>query len=248
MLVGASNLTLLLPHLVRRAPVARLAVRAGHGRALTCRSRFLVRALPPSAPSPGADEAAPALPWALDRLLVMDLGLDVLYGASVQAVVEALERLIASAGEPPTMLIRPPVASVQRLDGVRFGLLRRLFFPGRAMPREVLIERLSQLDEALLDLAGRRSCQLSQWPERWVSADAIHLRLAARGEATQWLLERLAAGSAAGSAEEPPVPEGRPGGAFVRLRAWPERCSIGPLRLSRRQPCVETPEFELWVQ
>jgi hypothetical protein len=267
--LGASNLTLLLPHLVREAPSIRLKIRAGHGRALTRPSRFLIRALPASLlglERPQAHRArfavAPQNQTPADRIecvLVMDLGLDLLYGATVSEVSAGLDRLFEQHPAARTVVVRPPVSTVEGLSPLRFELFRRMFFPGHAVERTALLEALGGLDGELRERADRGQVQALAMPDSWLAADAIHLRRPHRGHAARWLLHALAGGLSSGreaadvdqeAAQARDVAPGDVARRFVllRLRAWPAQFSLGPWALSRRQPCLAKGAFELWLE
>lgn len=234
-LFGASNLTLLLPHLLRRGPRGTWLVHCGHGRALTVSSRFLVRGLPPSLRHGRWREVELD---AVRTALVMDLGLDLLYGASFENLRDGLRDLISDLPVVPT-LTAPPLESVRAIGVLRFELLRRLFFPGRSVERQHILAQLTDLANLLGEWESSGKIRLVKLDASYFGWDPIHVRRNRRGDLAHHLL---------GSFPEAAAREEQRLARSWRWRAWPERFTIAGFDFGRGQPCVRAGGIELWLR
>ena len=149
------------------------------------------------------------------RALVTDVGNDLLYGADVATtagwVGEALARLRARGAR--VALGGLPLASLARLGPLRFGLLRRLFYPHRSpLDHARLRARAPELDGALRAAAARAGCAFVEPRGEWYGWDPIHVRPGRRREAFEALLAPLGRG---GPGPAPPLP------SALRLLALP---------------------------
>ncbi len=150
------------------------------------------------------------------RALVTDVGNDLLYGADVATIAgwvdEALARLRARGAQ--VALAGLPLASLARLGPLRFGLLRRLFYPHRSpLDHARLRARAPELDGALRAAAARAGCAFVEPRADWYGFDPIHVRRGLRREAFETLLAPLGDGRPASG--PPPLP------ASWRLLALP---------------------------
>ncbi len=185
--LGASNLQRDLPTIAAAlsahvaAPLDVVAA-SGNGRAYGAWSRCAaIRALP------GIVECG--LWTALETgpqphyVVLTDIGNDLVYGASAEAVVagvttcvERLERL-----EPVhRVLVLPPVAEVAGLPPWRYRLAKRLLFPTHEMGHSVLVERLKRVEAELHVLADRYDMRVIQPKPEWYGVDPIHPKPAGR--------------------------------------------------------------------
>lgn len=144
--LGASNLTRMLPSLIRSAraaaesPVEVLAA-LGLGRSFGVTSRLLGRALP------GVDDCG--LWRALDRAapvpttaIVMDVGNDILYGFEVPTILEWVDRALARLRPRVDRLVLAGLPSgLQGVGRFRYGLVRTVIVPGCRVVRTDALRR-----------------------------------------------------------------------------------------------------------
>ena len=200
-LLGASNVAIAFPRLLealRGRAGERVEVMGafGHGRSYGLPSRVLGRELP------GIREcdlwaALEALPRAPSRAILTDVGNDLLFGASVATLVgwveECLDRLAAAGAR--TVLVLPPMASVERLPAWRYTLIRSLLFPGNRDSLGDTVARLRELRWQLQRLAEKRQLEIRDVQGSWFGLDPIHVRPLAQRRAWAELLEGWAEGA-----------------------------------------------------
>ncbi len=179
-LLGASNLTRGISTVVETSrrvwgwPLEILAA-MGHGRSYGATSRFLWRELPGIRDCGLWDSLArgPRLPTAA---LVTDIGNDLLYGSSVDAIAgwvgECFERL--AAAEARTVVTLLPLANLPTLSERRFRFFRALFVPGCDLNLETLIERAGDLNERVREMAAAKKIFFVEQPSAWYGFDPIH--------------------------------------------------------------------------
>lgn len=184
-LLGASNLTLSFPW-ARAAAIdaaggepAEVLVAAGLGRAYGLPSRILLRertAILDCGLWGDLAEAGRRRPLPLYALLT-DLGNDLAYGATATelaaAVNECLARLRALGATCAASTF--PVASLECLSPVRFGLLRAVLFPGHAITRPELLAEGREFNRLLREMCARAGCALTEIPSECFGLDHIHL-------------------------------------------------------------------------
>ena len=187
--IGASNLSRGLGRLVTasqhwsRGPVDLLAA-AGHGRSYGVNSRLWNRRLPSILGS--------GLWRSLDRLLsaavppsaqarvavVTDIGNDLLYGFSVQQLVDWVEETLGRLHERgfQIAMTRLPLASICQVGPIRYRLLKTLFVPSCPLSCAELITAAEETDAAVMQVAASLGVQALTQPGEWYGLDAMHLR------------------------------------------------------------------------
>jgi hypothetical protein len=200
-LLGASNLSRGLAIAVDEARAAlaaplELLAAPGRGRSYKLESRFLGRVLPGILDSglwTALEEAPPRPTWAL----LTDVGNDLAFGVEsariLEWVGESLDRVERARGravesDPPgergrTAITTLPLFNFEGLAPWKFAFWSRLFFPGRGLERERLLERARELDAGLRELARTRGLALVEARPEWYGADPIHVKLARRRDA-----------------------------------------------------------------
>ncbi len=234
--LGASNVSLgqralLRAVLSRRQAPVELLLADGFGRSYGLTSSVAGRSLPAILQC--------GLWQALERregrveALVTDVGNDLLYGADVPAiagwVAEALARLRARGAT--VVLAGLPLASLARLGPLRFGLLRRLFYPPSRLRFAQLRAQAPALDQALRTLAAQAGSAFVEPRPEWYGLDPVHVRPRGRQRAFEALLSPLPGGRR--GAPLPALP------STARLLALPpeRRWLFGRERL-RQQPAL----------
>lgn len=195
-LLGASNLKMGLPAVVRRlraaagGPVEILAA-CGHGRSYIQWSRifFGARALPAIVEC-GLWEALSGRPPLPTLALVMDVGNDLLYGPGTAEIATGfaacLERLTALGAEVVAMTL--PMVSLDKVSPLRYHAARTLLFPGRGEPWPALLERARDLDRRCRRSAAEQRARLVEPQEAWYGIDPIHFHGRRRRQAWDSIL------------------------------------------------------------
>ena len=181
-LLGASNLKMGLPRVVRRlhaiaeGPVDVLAA-CGHGRSYVQWSRILfgARGLP-GIVGCGLWKALAGRPPLPTVALVMDVGNDLLYGPATAEIAAAfatcLERLTALGAAVTTMTL--PMISLEKVSSLRYHCARTILFPGRGEPWGALLERARDLDRRCRQAAAAHGACLVEPQAGWYGVDPIH--------------------------------------------------------------------------
>jgi hypothetical protein len=181
-LLGASNLKMGLPRVVRRlravagGPVDVLAA-CGHGRSYVQWSQifFGARALPGIVDC-GLWKALAGRPSLPTLALVMDIGNDLLYGPATEEIAAAfaacLERLTVLGANVVTMTL--PMISLEKVSPLRYHTARTILFPGRGEPWAALLERARDLDRRCRRSAAGHGAHLVEPQASWYSIDPIH--------------------------------------------------------------------------
>jgi hypothetical protein len=191
-LLGASNIALAFPLIVRRlaagfAGPLEIFAAFGHGRSYCKWSRVLFRRLPgidrcglwAALGRAAAERPAPTL------AALTDVGNDLIYGSTPDVLLRHLEQCLAnlSPHRPELVVTRLPLASIERLSALRYHSTRAIFFPSTRVNWPTMLERARETDRALLNLADRFSARLIEQPLAWYGFDPIHIRNRRRNEA-----------------------------------------------------------------
>ncbi len=237
MLLGASNLSLGFREVLAAAsrrlgggPFEILAA-AGLGRSYGQWSRVLGRGLPGIVDC-GLWRAASRPATGPTYLLLSDIGNDIAYGATPEAIsawiTTCLDRLAASA--PRAVLVLPPVASIAALRPWQFLAVRTLLFPGRRISLAAARAATEELADRLERLAGERGIPAVTPGRGWYGFDGIHIRRRRRSEAWTGVLAGWQA---------PPGPDAgprRPARLAARASTAAERRTLLGVELERPQP------------
>lgn len=183
-LLGASNLTRAIGTVVATAgtawnePLDVLAA-MGFGRSYGMRTALLVRGLP-SILGCGLWQAMRERPELPTTALITDIGNDVLYHAPpaqiadwVRQCVDRLERFGARV-----VITQLPVCNFAALARWRYLFFRTVFMPMCRLPRDETVERATDLNERVEQLARERGIPLIEQNPAWYGLDPIHIRRA----------------------------------------------------------------------
>ena len=238
--LGASNLTRGFRVVVQSArllwgdPVEIVAA-LGHGRSYGMTSSFLARSLPGILQS-GLWQHLEQAERAPTRALVTDVGNDILYGASVEEILgwveECVRRLRSQGAE--LVMTDLPLASIDRLSGVRFRLFRSVLVPSCRLSLVQVVDRGLAVEEGLLRLAERTRVTMVKLRPEWYGFDPIHIRPGRWGEA--W--RAVFVGGAEQAGTPPALPGGRPLEWLRYYRAKPQRWQLAGVARQRRQPAL----------
>lgn len=192
--LGASNLTRGFQTVVSVARVAwgsdvEVIAALGHGRSYGARSRLVVRMLPSILES-SLWRDLESRPEAPTLGLVTDVGNDILYGFSADQtlawVEEGVRRLKRFARE--IVLTGLPLASIRRLSGPKFLLLRSVLVPSSRLSLAQAVERAEQVDAGLAQLASAQGIKFCPQNPAWYGFDPIHIRSSASRSAWRDIL------------------------------------------------------------
>ncbi len=182
-LLGASNLTRGISTVVRLAQAAvsqpaEFLIACGHGRSYGQDSTVLGRTLPGIAPC-GLWDALRALPPGPTRLLVTDVGNDLLYGAPPEQIADWVGACLAQLPRDDTRVAMTglPLAALATLQPWRFALLSRVFFPLHAISFEGMRRDALELNDRLQQLAARHDAEWIEPCGAWYGFDPIHIRM-----------------------------------------------------------------------
>lgn len=194
-LLGASNLTLSFGRLVnglRQSLPSPVEIRAvhGHGRSYGDWSCVLGRALPGIAAC-GLWEDLDKAPVADSlRVLMTDIGNDILYGADVEQVLDwvrvCLDRLQVQGAR--TVMTRLPMASLSRLSRLRFLCARSCFFPQSRLTLLDVRRLAEKLEAGIISLGEQAGVTLVEPESDWYGLDPIHIRTNFKNLAWQTIL------------------------------------------------------------
>ena len=191
-LLGASNIALAFPLIVRRlsagfAGPVELFAAFGHGRSYCTWSRVLFRRLPgidrcglwKDLERAAAERPAPTL------AVLTDIGNDLIYGSEPHVLLRHLEQCLANLvpRRPELVMTRLPLASIERLSALRYHSTRAIFFPKTRVGWQHMLQRARETDVALSELAKQFSARLIEQPRAWYGFDPIHIRYRRRDEA-----------------------------------------------------------------
>lgn len=180
--LGASNLTRGFQTVVSTARVAwgpdvEVLAALGHGRSYGTRSRMAFRSLPGILES-GLWPELESRPLAATRVLVTDVGNDILYGFSAEQtlawVEEALDRL--SRFTQDIVLTDLPLASIRRLSNLKFLAFRSILVPSCRLSLGQVLDRAERVNEGLAKLSGARAARFIRLDPVWYGLDPIHVR------------------------------------------------------------------------
>jgi len=184
-LLGASNLSLGWPHLMR-AVFARFSeslhvyTAHGMGRSYVADSAFGWRTLPGILDCGMWDELDDQSPQVPLNALITDLGNDLVYGKSPETVAaaaeHAIDRLRTISPNAHVVLARPPRESVESLSAWRFHLFRLVLFPSCSLSLRDIIAATNELDERVQELWKRAGVAIVEQPGAWFGLDPIHIR------------------------------------------------------------------------
>ena len=189
-LLGASNLTLGLPRIVKairdsHSGSIEIFAAHGHGRSYLKWSYVVVRGLPAIRECQMWDEIASRPPAKKTYALVTDLGCDLLYGHPkeelVQAVADCLQRLADMNAQ--IIYARPPLERIDQLNDWTYFAAKNVFFPGPTVPWKTMREAIHSVDESIC-ATGQGSGISTILPKlEWYGIDPIHILRSKRSQA-----------------------------------------------------------------
>ncbi len=180
--LGASNLTRGFPTIVSAArcawgPEIQVLAALGLGRSYGTSSRVAFRALPGILQS-GLWRMLESMPHVPSRALVTDVGNDILYGYSTKQILvwvdEALNRLQRMTTD--ITLTDLPFSSIQQLSQYKFLVLRSLLFPACRLSLAEVLEKITEMNAGLAELAAIRGLRFFKLQPSWYGIDPIHIR------------------------------------------------------------------------
>ena len=248
-LLGASNIALAFPQIVRRLSAGlpgplEIFAAFGHGRSYCTWSRVLFRRLP------GIDRCGlwADLEWAATErpsrtlALLTDVGNDLIYGSASEVLERHLLKCLTALApyQPELVITRLPLASIERLSALRYHSTRAIFFPKTRVSWPDMLERARETDRVLSELGNRFSARMIDQPLAWYGFDPIHIRQRKRAEAWQTIFS----GWPSYDGTRPLPRWSRRKMMRVRLAAPAERLLFGR-RQTTSQPALATNDLTL---
>ncbi|MEL7060532.1 MAG: hypothetical protein AAGN46_10945 [Acidobacteriota bacterium] len=166
---------------------AEIWMAAGHGRAATVDSRFLLRQrtslLDCDLWSPLRDRGG------AEFALVADLGNDLAYGVAPERMLRGIDELLGRLEGARVSVVAPPVAALERRSRTWLRVVRRAFFPRSPVGFDQLLDRLRVVRDDLGPLVARHHRTTLVHPDpAWYGLDPIHLRRRTRAAAWRAIL------------------------------------------------------------
>lgn len=182
-LLGASNVTLSFPRLVRGLHRAfseplELFAAHGHGRSFGIWNRIGPRELPGIVPCRLWDDLAAQPPSdEPPRTLITDIGNDLMYGIEPDQIAEWVATCLARlrAMRASIVLTQLPLASARTLGRSRFQFFRKLFFPNSQIRYEEIEAKASRLNQLVIDLGQQFEIPTPELRGEWYGFDPIHI-------------------------------------------------------------------------
>ncbi|MEZ6118301.1 MAG: hypothetical protein R3C28_17270 [Pirellulaceae bacterium] len=150
----------------------------GHGRSYELRTTVLVRQLP-GINHCGIWSNLETSPVESTYSLVTDIGNDILYGRSIQQIIESVRTSVVrlQAFSQRIVITRPPMHAIRKLDSLRFVTMRSLLFPGCRLSLSQTVDLADDLDQQILKLAAEQNLVVLEPLEHWFGLDPIHIQL-----------------------------------------------------------------------
>jgi hypothetical protein len=180
-LLGASNLVQSFPILVATvqstwsAPVEIMAA-MGHGRSYGQDTNVFGRKISGIFPCALWQDlqSRPSMPTAA---LITDIGNDLLYGVSVERLVDWVTRCVDRALEAGAEVVvtKLPIASLEGLGETRFRFFRRMFFPRSSLTLADALAHARAINDRLSSLEEMKKISVIPVSAEWYGLDPIHL-------------------------------------------------------------------------
>jgi hypothetical protein len=180
--LGASNLARGIATIAKLTcaawgPETQLLAALGYGRSYGSYSKVGFRALPSILKS-GLWSTLASMPPVRTKVLVTDVGNDILYGFPVVTILGWVAEAINRFGRitRDITLTSLPLESIRQLSDFKYSVIRAALFPGCKMPLENIIESVGELNTGLEELAAKCNVRLVAPNPLWYGADPIHIR------------------------------------------------------------------------
>ncbi|QDU98152.1 SGNH/GDSL hydrolase family protein [Lignipirellula cremea] len=149
----------------------------GHGRAYTRHTSVLGRGLPAIVSCSLWSDLA-ARPPAPTTAVVMDVGNDIIFGATTEEVLAGVETCLDRLAkvDAQVTVVGLPLASLERLGPWRFQLFLRLFFPFSRLEYADGMQTARATHQRLKQLAADQGATFVPQRGDWYGVDPIHLR------------------------------------------------------------------------
>ena len=180
--LGASNLargfgTVVSTVRANWGPEVQILGAFGYGRSYGTSSRVVFRSLPGILES-GLWETLESLPQVPTRVLITDVGNDVLYGFSAKTILtwveEALNRVLPMTQD--ITLTGLPLENLRKLSKPKYLLFRTILFPKCRISLDQLLKSAEKLNAGLEALSINNSARFIIPNPAWYGVDPIHIR------------------------------------------------------------------------
>lgn len=247
-LLGASNLTLSFPGVVKLAQELNgdsieIWAALGYGRSYGRQSRVLGRVLPGILQC-GLWEQLEKQGSRPRQAIVADIGNDILYDAPVPQILdwvtECIRRLQSMGAR--IVLVDLPLANLEDLAEWRFTLCRSLLVPSCRLSLTEVACRARAVSKGLAQLAAERNAVLVMPRPEWYGFDPIHIRFGQWKKAWQSILESGHAPVSLSSMPKVKVLE------WVRFQlSRPEKQRFFKREMRKPQPAFRMGRSRVWL-
>ncbi len=240
-LLGASNLTRMLPTVVATArrivgrPV-RFLIACGHGRSFGIPTTVFFRELPAIVDC-GLWRALAEAPPSRTLVLLTDVGNDIMYGVPVETLVGWLRACLDRVTGPSSRVAVTdlPLVNIESITPTRFRVFRDVLYPNHDITLESAVAAARAVSATLRSLCEERHATVVDHDARWYGLDPIHIRRRWWPAACRAMLGPWCDGD---------VPVGRPGPWQAVRLTWmtPERRKVLGAEWGRPQPAGSLPD------
>lgn len=168
---------------------------AGHGRSYGVRNNVIGWSLP------GISNLDWSSHWSIADstaryAILTDVGNDIMYGSEVNVLLRWVSTCIESISiADRAMIVGLPIERAKRVRRGQFELFRKIFFKKSLVTLEDVLERASEVDEALRESAARARLKWFQPLTSWYGWDPIHIQRRLHQEAWRILFQALLDGT-----------------------------------------------------
>ena len=158
----------------------------GMGRSYISSSHFAWRRLPGIMESSLWDHLSASPNQSSTKVLLTDLGNDLVYGRSAEDVYavakQCIARLLDHDPNCDIVVTRPPVDSVLDVSAWKYQAIRRLLFPKCSLSLPQVKSVTVELDDLMTQIEDSFEITLIRPERSWYGFDPIHIRRERRGE------------------------------------------------------------------
>lgn len=110
--------------------------------------------------------------------LVTDIGNDLMYGASVEEILDWVHLVLTQLNQIQAKVVVSllPMGSITTLSPARYKILRRLLFPGCRLELDVALQPARALNDQLKKLCENLGCCSVEHHPDWYGYDPIHIK------------------------------------------------------------------------
>jgi hypothetical protein len=196
-LLGASNLTLSFPYVVKTASAmlgSPLEVFGciGHGRSYGMSSTVIGRTLPAIIHCGLWDAVKTRPPASRCVALITDIGNDIMYGADPAQITQWIKQCVDHLQQhgARVSINALPIESIRAVRSWQYRIVKSMLFPSRKITFRQAIDRAVELHDRVAALARSEGLPLITCHRYWYGFDPIHIRRRHRRSAWQSIVHQ----------------------------------------------------------